>query len=472
MNRLLATVLLLAARSAQAQHEHHPPATPPPAEAAPAHEGHEAHDEAHAGHEQHGEAQGEHDHGEHAGHEGPDAHQGHAPPTLTRLETARIASGTAWQPTETPHAAFHVQAAGWTLMAHALLFAGWDWQGSDRGAHAPTGIGWLMGMAERPLATGTFVARVMLSPELLTIRDGGYPLLLQTGETFEGQALHDRQHPHDLLMEAALLHTQEVTPAVAVQVYAALSGEPALGPPGFPHRASAAADPLAVLGHHWQDSTHISFGVLTAGVLTRFGKLEGSWFNGREPDEDRYDVELRRPDSYAVRLSVEPTPDLVAQASYGYLPSHEVLDPDVELHRVTVSASHGRAVGAAGQWASTAAFGLNKEGHGPAATAFLLESTLDLDGANMIFGRLEVVEKTGHDLVLTPALEEEKFRVGTLALGYVRNFGPFAGFVPGVGVRGAIGLVPSGLEPFYGQRTPVGGMVYGRLGVAPMAHVH
>ena len=36
----------------------------------------------------------------------------------------------------------------------------------------------------------------------------------------------------------------------------------------FMHRPSAADDPFAPLGHHWQDATHEAFGVVTTG-LTR-----------------------------------------------------------------------------------------------------------------------------------------------------------------------------------------------------------
>ena len=427
----------------QHQHQHQQPAQP----------------EQPAQHQQH-----ETQHGQ---HQGPVLAAQPGPRPLARFEVGRIVSGTAWQPPNTPHAAFHTRAAGWDLMAHAVLFGGYDWQGGDRGADALTAVGWFMGMADRQIGAGVLTARVMLSPELLTVRDGGYPLLLQTGESYEGQPLHDRQHPHDLLMEAALMHTHAVTPGLGLQVYAALAGEPALGPPGFPHRQSASADPLALLGHHWQDSTHITFGVLTAGLVTRLFKLEGSWFNGREPDEDRHDVELRRPDAFAGRLSLNPSPDWVAQVSYGYLPSPHALDPDHDLTRVTASVTHHRTCGAAGHWASTAAFGANGGHHG-SSRAVLLESTWDLDGANVVFGRGEYVGKSGHELALDPADHQRSFGVGSLVLGYLRNFPAVAGLRAGLGLRAAGNLVPATLERYYGTRTPVGGMVYLRLAVAAL----
>jgi hypothetical protein len=245
-----------------------------------------------------------------------DDHAGHRAAAQSRtqsivdLELLRNASGTAWQPETTPHAALHTEAAGFELMFHTLLFGGYDAQATDRGASETMGVGWLMGMARRRFENSSVTARVMLSPEPWSAgyRAGGYPLLLQTGETFEGQPLRDRQHPHDLFMEVAALYTQGIGDALALQLYVAPVGEPALGPVAFPHRYSASADPFATLSHHWQDSTHISYGVVTLGVITRWAKLEGSWFNGREPDERRYDFDLRRPDSYSARLSIAPKP--------------------------------------------------------------------------------------------------------------------------------------------------------------------
>jgi hypothetical protein len=328
----------------------------------------------------------------------------------------------------------------------------------------------VMAMARRRLGSGALGARVMLSPEPWTAQqDGGYPLLLQTGETYRGQPLHDRQHPHDLFMEVALTYTQALGDSVALQLYAAPAGEPALGPVAFPHRQSAASDPLAALSHHWQDSTHISFGVLTAGVLTRLFKLEASWFNGREPDETRWDFDLRRPDSLAVRAAVAPAPAWSAQASYGYLPDHDPRHPGEPLHRATTSAMYHRPL-AGGHWASTAVVGVNKHGHMPLTPAFLVESNLDLDGRNVVFGRLEVVQKTGHDLALPPVeLEQQTFLLPSLAAGYLRNLPTLGGLVPGVGVRAAVARISSTLGGFYGTRTLFGGMAYFRLAVAARA---
>jgi hypothetical protein len=391
--------------------------------------------------------------------------------SVSELPLTRNASGTAWQPDTTPHAALHWEAGGWDFMFHGLLFGGYNWQQGPRGADAVLATGWLMLMTEREVGSGRFGARVMLSPEPFTAgQEGGYPLLLQTGETFEGAPLRDRQHPHDLFMELAVLYTQALSRDWGFQLYAAPAGEPALGPVAFPHRMSAAMDPLAPLGHHWQDSTHIAFGVLTAGLVTPMAKLEASWFNGREPDEERLDLDLRRPDSYSLRLTVNPTRSVSAQVSYGHLPSPEALAPEDELDRLTASASYYRPLGSGGFWATTAVFGRNVEGEHERTNSYLLETSLDLDGRNAVFGRAEYVQKTGHDLVLPAPLEEETFGVASLALGYLRSFGPLGPVLPGVGVRVAVNLVPEGLEPIYESRTPVGGMIYLRLVSSPSEH--
>lgn len=476
---LLTLPLMAAAQTPHSSHPSHPePSTSPapeqPEGAKQEHEGHAAPTSRPPGQPEAGKEPPASDAPAAKDHTGHTGHHAAAPEeqSVRGIPLSRNASGTAWQPDDTPHAAMHTRAGGWDVMFHGLLFGGYDWQQGPRGADAVLATGWLMLMAEREVGSARFGARVMLSPEPFTAQhNGGYPLLLQTGETYQGQALRDRQHPHDLFMEVALLYTQALSKDWGVQLYAAPAGEPALGPIAFPHRQSAASDPLAALSHHWQDSTHIAFGVLTLGVLTPTAKLEASWFNGREPDEERRDFDLRKLDAYSVRLTVNPTRSVSAQVSYGFIPSHDVLHADEPLHRLTASASYHRPLSGGGHWATTAIFGRNVEGeHGGASSAYLLETNLDLDGRNVVFGRAEYIRKTGHDLVLEGPLEDETFGVASLAVGYLRNFGPLGPVLPGVGVRAAVNLVPEGLSETYGSRTPVGGMVFLRLSAAPSEH--
>jgi hypothetical protein len=386
------------------------------------------------------------------------------------ITMSRDGSGTAWQPDSTPIYALHWMPDDWMLMLHGLAFAGYDWQGSDRGDSRFTSMNWVMFMAWHELLGGSFAGRVMLSAEPLTIGHSGYPLLLQTGETKDGLPLHDRQHPHDLFMELAAICAHELGGGLAFQLYLAPVGEPAIGPVAFPHRVSASSMPFAPLGHHWQDSTHVAFGVLTAGLYTRHVKVEGSYFNGREPDENRYDFDLRWPDSLAARVSVNPADSWSLQASYAYLKSPEGHEPDDSLHRVTASAMYDVAVGAEGNLAVTGVWGRNFPSERIATNSFLLEANLLIAGHHNVFGRAEYVDKSGAELVLPPPLETERFHIATLSLGYLFDIVEAAGLVPGVGVVGTGNLVEDALLPFYGANVTGGAMLYARLRFA-QAHM-
>jgi hypothetical protein len=306
----------------------------------------------------------------------------------------------------------------------------------------------------------------MLSAEPWTIGSRGYPLLVQSGESYQGAALHDRQHPHDLFMELAALYERPLARNLGLSLYLAPVGEPAVGPVAFPHRPSAADDPLAPISHHWQDGTHITFGVLTAGVFTRSAKLEASWFNGREPDENRtnFDYAGRRLDSYSARLTVNPGPRWSLSTWYAYLKSPEGLHPDESLHRTGAAVLTTQAVGSAGTWSSALIYGANDQiGPGRLASSVVLESTLDLDGTNSFFGRAEYVQKGAEELVIASVPQTTEYDVGALALGYLRTVGTVAGLAAGVGVRGSVNFVPSSLEAAYGSRTPAGVVIYLRL---------
>ncbi len=384
------------------------------------------------------------------------------------IARARMGSGTSWLPDSSPMYGSMMPLGLGGVMLHGNIFAGYDWFGSDRGSDRFISMNSIMGMAWHPLGPGEIMARLMLSAEPLTVGERGYPLILQTGETANGEPLHDRQHPHDLFMELGVSYTLPVSSDVGLQLYVAPAGEPALGPTAFPHRISAISDPLAPLGHHWQDSTHIAFGVVTAGVFTRHVKLEGSWFNGREPDENRWNLDLRVPDSSSGRLTWDPNASWSLQGSYGYLSSPESVDPTLSLHRVTASAVYNQRMGDEANWATTFVFGENIASDGPPTHSFLVESNWNTDGHHVVYGRAEYVRKTGHDLVLPPELEDSGFNVGMLGLGYVYYLGPFASMAPGIGVRGTAGLVEGALDPFYGTRLPVGAMIFVQLRPAAM----
>ncbi|HET6795805.1 MAG TPA: hypothetical protein VFH40_01485 [Gemmatimonadales bacterium] len=393
------------------------------------------------------------------------------------IPMTRMGSGTAWLPDASAMRAWHFTAGGWMLMVHGDAFLQYDHQGGPRGADQAGSINWGMLMAMRQVSGGTLHLHGMMSAEPLTIGEGGYPLLLQSGETYRGAPLHDRQHPHDLFMELSALYERAISRRVGVMLYVAPVGEPGIGPVAYMHRPSALNDPFAPLGHHWTDATHITYGVLTAGVSTKRFKLEGTLFNGREPDEDRYDFDFHALESYGARLSVNPTPHLAVSASYGYLKHPEALHPEDNQHRLGASVLHTVRLGRQGEWASALVYGANKHVEstgvtGPWDHSLMAESNLQLDAANTVFGRVEYVRKSGEELALQGPLAAEEFDIGNLSLGYVREFGRYRGATFGIGARGAINLVPGSLEPVYGSRTPVGLVVFLRVRPALLEGAH
>jgi hypothetical protein len=389
-----------------------------------------------------------------------DAH--HPLPGPLGIDETRNASGTSWQPDSTPMFMWHARARGWQLALHTNTFVGYD-DTASRGDDALISTNWLMGMATHRVGSGDLTLRAMLSLEPATMPSNGYPLLLQTGETFGGEPIIDRQHPHDLVMELAVRYRQPIGDAFGFELYVAPVGEPAIGPTAFPHRFTAMADPFAPLGHHWYDSTHITFGVATAGVFTKRFKLEGSYFWGREPDENRWDINLWIPDSYSARLSVNPTRDLSAQVSRAHLHSPEWNATDVSIERTTASAIWNHELGTRSDVGVSAVVGQNQPSMGPTTYASLVESTMLLDDTHTVFARVEALTKSGQDLVLPMELENETFGIGALSAGYVYDFKPISPVVTGIGFVGTLDVVGDTLGAVYDTRTPWGAMVFMRL---------
>jgi hypothetical protein len=374
----------------------------------------------------------------------------------------REASGTAWQPDDAEHTGIHFMSGPWMLMVHGMADLVWDHQGGPRGDEKTFSSNMLMGMAQRPLGPGTFGLRAMMSAEPGTIGKEGYPLLLQTGETADGVTpLIDRQHPHDLFMELA--GSYSVSHGLnSVFVYGGLPGEPALGPPAYMHRFSAANIPAAPITHHWLDSSHITYGVLTAGGIWGDLKLEGSAFRGREPDQNRWDIEAPKLDSYSFRLSINPAPQWAVQGSFGYLHSPEQLEPDVNQDRTTFSVMYqGRWEG--GSWQGTLAWGRNVNMPGHVLGAFLTEAAARLGDAQTFMARFEHVAKD--ELFAGPDTRAGVvYQVGELTAGYRYDFWRVTHAVAGLGVTGTISLVPDALHGEYGT-SPTAGMVFAHVAI-------
>ena len=388
----------------------------------------------------------------------------------------RMGSGTTWIPDAVSMPSRTRLVGSWMFMAHGFVFAQYDHQSGERGDDQFGSLNWAMLMATHQLAGGRFQARTMLSLDPFTVTNRGYPLLLQTGESYKGQPLYDRQHPHDFWMELGALYQRPITKSLAWSLYAAPSGEPALGPVAFMHRPSAMDIPNAPIGHHWQDATHVSFGVLTAGIFTHTWQLEGSVFNGREPDEKRWDFDPIRLDSYSGRFTLNPNTHWSFSGAYGYLKSPEGLNPTESMHRITTSAEHGASVGSDGQVASSFIWAANKHSSmAGLSNSFLLESEAILDKNNTLFGRTELVQKSAEELVVVnPVLTSkgvllpgfpttQQFNVATAQLGYIRELARTHWATVGLGAAGTLNFVPGALEPYYGSKTPVGTFIFLRL---------
>jgi len=386
------------------------------------------------------------------------------------LSMMRNGSGTAWQPDASPMAMYMANAGDWHFMFHENMFVFADTQSSFRGGSQIASVNWLMASASHKVGPGDLTARVMLSLEPLTVPGRGYPLLFQSGETWQGATLHDAQHPHDLFMEVASFYALPLGDDYGLDLYIAPSGEPALGPVAFPHRSSARSNPFAPLGHHWYDSTHISFGVLTLGFHSDKWKVEGSWFNGREPDENRYNFDLRPFDSYSARVWYNPSAELSMQASYGFLKSPEAQEPDVSVHRVTTSASLNGRPWEKSNLAASMMAGINIPSEGVATAFGLAEMDFDLSEQHTVFSRIELGNKTGEELVLAPDLSSSAFALGAFSVGYAFKFPTFAGLQPALGGVATLNVTGPKLGTYYNGQVQGGGLIYLQLRVADGMH--
>jgi hypothetical protein len=374
---------------------------------------------------------------------------------------SRESSGTAWQPESTPTTGIDFMSGDWMFMVHGNAYAIYDHQGGGRGADKIISTNMLMLMAQRAVGSGELGLRAMLTLEPLTIGTTGYPLLLQTGETANNRMpLIDRQHPHDLFMELAASYSLQINPKTAAFIYVGMPGEPALGPATFMHRFSGMDNPEAPITHHWLDSTHVTFGVATVGYIWKDFKIEASVFTGREPDENRWNIDDPKFDSQSARLTWNPTPNWSAQVSFGHINSPEQLEPDVDQNRWTASVTYNRPFGSRSNWQTTFAWSENNNEPGHRETAFLLESAVNFEKTHTIFARAENVEKDEFYLEPDP-LAGRVFDVTKISVGYIYDFPPRHHITVGVGALGSIHYLPSEMEEAYGNR-PLSCMVFVR----------
>ena len=386
---------------------------------------------------------------------------GMMPALLGAYPTTRDASGTSWQPDAASHSGIHLMSGDWMVMGHLQLTGVYSWQDGPRGDDKGFLSGMVMGMARRSFANGDVLGfRAMLSPDPL-MGKSGYPLLLASGETADGvNPLIDRQHPHDLFMELSGSYAKHLSDQDSVFLYAGLPGEPAFGPPAFMHRPAAADSPEAPITHHWLDSTHITFGVVTAGWVHGPFKIEASQFRGREPDQDRFDIETGDLDSTSLRVSWNPGPNWSLQASWADQKSPEQLEPKIDETRWSASALYTRKLARAGELSFTAAFGRKQRSDGVDLDGWLGEASWKPNDRWTIFGRGERIETdelgAGHGGPIATVSE--------VSLGAIRDWRISPHVQLGVGALASKNLVGNALSPSYGG-DPWGGMAFVRLKV-------
>jgi hypothetical protein len=353
----------------------------------------------------------------------------------------RQVSGTGMNPSAAPHHMEMTNYGGWMLMLHGLAFVSAVDESGPRGENKLFSTNWIMGMADRPLAGGHLMLRSMLSLEPITVGKY-YPELFQTGETIHGRPIVNGQHPHDFFMELAAEYAHSLGAGTVGYLYAAPFGDPALGPVAYPHRASAAEIPQAALSHHVQDSTHIAGSVVTAGAQHGMVGVAVSGFHGREPDENRWDIDTGRIDSWSTRVTFDPAPNWSAQISTGHLHHPEAAEAG-DVQRTTASLSFSDGIGA-GHLDASVIFGHNDKSEGRSVSSLLGEATLRFLDRNYVSGRAEIVDKDE-----LPAAGVH--RVKALTLGYSRDILDADSVSVALGANVTGYSIPAALKADYGS---------------------
>lgn len=392
---------------------------------------------------------------------------GESPTSFLDAIVQHATSGTSAEPNSTPMPMLMTMKGKWMLIFHGVTFLNTLQQSGPRGSDKVFSTSWFMPMAQRQLGRGTFTARVMVSLEPGTVTHRFYPELFQQGETAFGKPIMDGQHPHDFIMELAALYDLKLGESGLLSFYFAPVGDPAMGPAAYAHRASAAEDPIASLGHHLEDSTHIADDVITTGLTYKFARIEVSGFHGREPDEFRWDIDSGKIDSWSVRATVNPAQNWSGQYSFAHLTSPEALHPEEDLQRMTASIMYNRPF-THGNWATTLLWGRNRSlDTGLVWNGYLAESTVRFIQRNYLWGRIENVDRTS-ELLLKNRLEPPNFaetivgRVQAYTVGYERDFNLLPHLATGVGAQFTLYSAADSLKPEYGSH-PVGGVVFLRL---------
>ena len=382
------------------------------------------------------------------------------PKSFTQEIENHAGSGTSAEPNSTPIPMLMSMKGNWMLMFHANGFIVDTQQSSPRGGDKLFSTNWFMPMAQRTLGPGQLTLRAMFSLEPATVTNERYPLLFQQGETAYGAPIADGQHPHDFFMELAALYDLPLGERGLLSFYIAPEGDPAIGPTAYPHRASAFENPVGTLGHHQEDSTHISNDVLTAGITDGMFRLEASGFHGREPDEHRWNIDQGKVDSWSTRLTVQPGQNWSGQFSYARIASPEALNPDEDQARTTASIMYNKPF-SHGNWASAAIWGRTRSiADSAKENSYLFESTINFGKANNVWIRLENAGRTNELLIgehpLPPGFIEEPItHVQAYTFGYDREVTILPHVSSAIGAQVTTYGVGPPLRPIYGT-DPVG----------------
>jgi hypothetical protein len=380
------------------------------------------------------------------------------------LPMNRNGSGTSWLPDETPMYMYMTgKKAMWMFHGNVFLrYTNTDVFNKGIGSDKFDAPNWFMAMMNKRIGKkGLLTTKAMISLDPLTEGGAGYPLLFQSGETHNGSRLVNRQHPHDLFAEFSVAYTHAINKNTDVFGYFGYPGEPAISAPAFMHRISAMNNPDAPLGHHWQDATHITFGVGTLGFRYKQFKVEGSVFTGREPNEERYGFDKMLFNSYGYRMSYNPTRNWAFQFSQGFIKEPELLEPGVDVTRTTASALYARKLGKTKDLNAALIWGFNDKGAGHREHSLLLEENYRF-GRNAIYSRYEWVQKSTEELELENQLGHQTFDVHVFTAGYNRGLWKSKVADLAIGAQATLNFPAAGLKQIYGD-LPVDFQVYVQL---------
>jgi len=368
----------------------------------------------------------------------------------------------------------HKRAGSWTLMFHGIGFLADIQQTGPRGRDKLVAPNWFMGTAGHTLAGGTVEFSQHDQPGPGNDHEAPLPVavsdrrdrLWKTDCRWAASARLDHGSECSIHPHSCGIHQR-------ASVFRA-RGRSGAWPRGIPSPSLGHGDPQATLAHHLQDSTHIANEVFTAGLLRRMFRIEASGFHGAEPNENRWNIDYGKIDSWSARLTLTPGADWTGQVSLGRLTHPEALEPG-DIVRATASVTYNKPL-AAGNWATSLIWGRNhKTAEQRNLNSYLAESVLRFRHKNYVTGRVELVDK---DELFNDRPEIRQhldatagsvFRITAYTAGYTRDIGLVSWLETGLGANFTFYAVPSAIQPYYGSH-PVGFVMFLRARLKGSEH--